>query len=141
MTKHLLSSVEVQKRVIKVQKSVTYSFNPKNNSNTINVKKITIYDKEFLSNFAYRKLEKKFNELLMIIKNILDGDDSEETSSRCHGLVDQFEDILENKYKHYLKLKKYQIFIDKINLLRKYIDVNTIVREEEIDYNIGGGRR
>ena len=141
MTKHLLSSVEEQKRVIKVQKSITYSFNPKNNTNNINVKKITIYDKDFLSNYVSYKLEKRFQELLILIKKILEDDTSEESSGRCIDLINQYEDILENKYKHYLKIKKYQKFIDKIILLRKYVDVNTIVNEEELNYNISGGRR
>jgi hypothetical protein len=26
-------------------------------------------------------------------------------------------------------------------LLRKYVDVNAVVNEEELNYNIGGGRR
>ncbi len=141
MTKHLLSSVNQSKKVISVQKSITYSFNPSKNVNNFNVKKITIYDKDFLSNYVTHKLEKRFKELLNLIKNILDEDASESSSNRCLGLIEKFEDILENKYKHYLKIKKYQMFIDKITLLKKYVDVNTIVSEEELDYNISGGRR
>ncbi|MBR4230880.1 MAG: hypothetical protein IKR74_01820 [Bacilli bacterium] len=141
MTKHLLSSVNQTKKVIKVQKSITYSFSPNSNTNSVNVKKITIYDKDFLSNYVSYKLEKRFQELLILIKKILEDDTSEESSGRCIDLINQYEDILENKYKHYLKIKKYQMFIDKIMLLRKYVDVNTIVNEEELNYNISGGRR
>ena len=133
MTKHLLSSVNQSKKVLSVKKSITYSFNPKTNVNSVNVKKITIYDKDFLSNYVAHKLEKRFRELLALIKKIIEEDSSEESSFKCIGLIEQYEDILENKYKHYLKLKKYQIFIDKITLLRKYVDVNTIVSEENLN--------
>ena len=93
-----------------------------------------------MNNYASFILEKRFKKLIAKIKELLETDDSEESFMTCLDMISKYEDILINEYKHYLKTKKYQAFIEKVTLLRDYVTSQMIVLNEEMDYNVRGGR-
>jgi translation initiation factor 2 alpha subunit (eIF-2alpha) len=140
MNKHLLSLVENKKKVISIEKNFSYSFDVKKKIEKIDVSRINIYDKDMMSNYASYKLEKKFKKLVSLVREQLDSDDSEDSCMECLGMISKYEDMLANEYKHYLKVQKYKEFITKVTLLRDYVEAQIVALNQELEYNVKGGR-
>ena len=139
MSKYVLSPSK-KKNILSIQKKTSYTFDSNNELQAINVSKIKIYDKEVMDSFSSYFAKKNFDRLLMLIKKIIDDDSSEEGYLRCLDMIAKYEDILENRYKHYLKIEKYNEFIETISMLRDYINSKVFTIKDNASYNIGGGR-
>lgn len=93
------------------------SIKPKNNKNTIEIKKVVITDKKLRSKYASKQMDKSLKRVYdKIYKFLTSEDDSENGIKACLSEIEKCKKALFNKYKEDLKNKKYKEYIAKIAL-------------------------
>lgn len=119
MSNYIIKKDSNKKTIIKVTAENFYTFTPKSSMKE-SVKCITIYDYDKISKIVVRKLMIKYQKLLDMIKHIED-DDSSSDYNACLGELNKLYEMLEFKYKKYLKKELYDKFIEDLNNLKEFI--------------------
>lgn len=115
-----------------IRKTTGFRVKPKNkiNYDGVEVNKLLILKKRFISNLLKKKIKRKLNLYLDLIIDIADCEDSSNDSEAFRESLNElsrFKDIVKFKYKKYLDAKYIKLLLKKIELMEyelkeKYID-------------------
>ena len=129
---------------LRIRKTTGFKVKPKNkiNYDGVEVNKLLILKKLFISNLLKKKIKRKLNLYLDLIIDIADCEDSSNDSEALRESLNElsrFKDIVRYKYKKYLDAKYIKLLLKKIELMEyelkeKYVD-SYYEKEEKYEYN------
>ena len=119
MSNYIVTKNNAERKIIKVTAENYYTFTPKSSMKE-SVKTITIYDFEKISKIVVRKLMIKYQKLLDKIREVEDDETAEGYESVLDELNKLFE-MLEYKYKKYLKKELYDNFIEDLSNIKEFV--------------------
>lgn len=110
----------------------------------IHVNRMILINPSLISKMAEKKIDKKFNTLLQLLRIIYESDD--DTGSTYQEALNEIERLrveANNKYRKYMEEEKYEVFLRKLSILE--LDVKTrlemIVKSLEEERSMGGKGR
>lgn len=128
---------------LRIRKTTGFKVTPKNkiNYDGVEVNKLLILKKLFISNLLKKKIKRKLNLYLDLIIDITDCEDSSNASDSFRESLNElsrFKDIVKFKYKKYLDAKYIKLLLKKIELMEyelkeKYVD-SYYENEETYEY-------
>ncbi len=132
MSNYIILKDNSEKQIIKVTAENYYTFTPKSKTKET-ITYVTIYDYDKICKIVLKKLMIKYQKLINMISSINDEDDSSSNYSLCLDELNKLYEMLEYKYKKYLKQELYNKFIEDLSNLKEFIVVgmetkNTIRR-------------
>ena len=132
MSNYIILKDNNEKQIIKVTAENYYTFTPKSKTKET-ITHVTIYDYDKICKIVLKKLMIKYQKLINMISSINDEDDSSSNYSLCLDELNKLYEMLEYKYKKYLKQELYNKFIEDLSNLKEFIVVgmenkNTIRR-------------
>ena len=119
MSNYIVTKNNTERKIIKVTAENYYTFTPKSSMKE-SIKTITIYDFEKISKIVVRKLMIKYQKLLDKIREVEDDETAEGYESILDELNKLFE-MLEYKYKKYLKKELYDNFIEDLSNIKEFV--------------------
>ncbi len=119
MSNYIVTKNNAERKIIKVTAENYYTFTPKSSMKE-SIKTITIYDFEKISKIVVRKLMIKYQKLLDKIREVEDDETAEGYESILDELNKLFE-MLEYKYKKYLKKELYDNFIEDLSNIKEFV--------------------
>lgn len=120
MSSYIIQKESSEKKIIKVTAENYYSFTPKSAVRE-NITNITIYDYEKICKIVVRKLMIKYQKLMNLIAMIQQDGDSESNYALCLDEINKLYEMIEYKYKKYLKKELYDKFIEDLSNLKEFI--------------------
>lgn len=124
-----------------------YTFNPKytNLERFVEVKSITVFQKEMINSLLVKKFEKKFSRLSQIIMRYILADDDETDEGDFIIMLDEvarLKALVENKYKRFLENEEYRTYMDELYFLDVQLQNKLAIKEynQEFDYEVKQGR-
>lgn len=133
MSKYIVKKENGTRKIVKIEAEKYYTFSPKGNVSKM-VKTVTVYDEEKIKKILIKKLMIKYQRLLNIINDIISSDDSSSSDFMiCLDEISKLKDILEYKYKKFLKRELYSAFLEDLNNLSNYVN-------DYIEMNVSKGR-
>ena len=132
MSNYIILKDNNEKQIIKVTAENYYTFTPKSKTKET-ITHVTIYDYDKICKIVLKKLMIKYQKLINMISSLNDEDDSSSNYSLCLDELNKLYEMLEYKYKKYLKQELYNKFIEDLSNLKEFIVVgmenkNTIRR-------------
>ena len=132
MSNYIILKDNNEKQIVKVTAENYYTFTPKSKTKET-ITHVTIYDYDKICKIVLKKLMIKYQKLINMISSINDEDDSSSNYSLCLDELNKLYEMLEYKYKKYLKQELYNKFIEDLSNLKEFIVVgmenkNTIRR-------------
>lgn len=110
----------------------------------INVNRMILINPSLISKLAEKKIDKKFNTLLKLLRVVYESDD--DTGSSYEEALNEIERLrteANNKYQKYMEEEKYEIFLRKLSVLE--LDVKTrlemISKSYQEEHSMGGKGR
>ena len=99
-----------------------YVFKPRNkiNQSYIKVTQVKIYQRDMIDSLLTQKFERKFDRLAQIILNFLYQDDEEAEEGDFMILLDEvarLKAMVEIKYRKFLGIEKYKLYLDQLYFL------------------------
>ena len=119
MSNYIVTKNNAERKIIKVTAENYYTFTPKSSMKE-SIKTITIYDFEKISKIVVRRLMIKYQKLLDKIREVEDDETAEGYESILDELNKLFE-MLEYKYKKYLKKELYDNFIEDLSNIKEFV--------------------
>ena len=119
MSNYIIKKEEKEKKIIKVLAQNYYTFTPKSKTKE-SVTYITIYDYDKISKIIVKKLMIKYQKLLNMLSS-LNGEDDPSGFTACLDELDKLYEMLEFKYKKYLKQELYNKFIEDLSNIKEFI--------------------
>ncbi len=111
-----------------------YVFNPKHGGK-IKVKKLTVVDNEMIDKILSMKFDKRFRRLVTLAIGVLENEDADEGDANIVlGEAQLVKEILENKYKKFLKHEKTRLFLEKIRVIEKQLEMKKIEIKKKAMY-------
>ena len=139
MNSYILKNSNKEKSILLYQEKTGYTWSPKDNHRKVT--KITVMDKEMLSELFSSKVEKKYNRLLQIVYTLLTSDDT--TSGDVLVAYTEIERIREYllSLDEYVTKKFMEKYLKKLYILELELKkVHVMELQEEIDEERGMGR-
>lgn len=141
MSRYLIKKDTDSDKIICIQYDLAgYKFHPKMNENAeINVKEVTVYDKNMIDNVITKKFERNYQKLYLLVYQVLNNPDSTDSDrGRCLTEIDRLASVLKNKYLKFLSYEKNRYFLDRLYELSIMLNRNMIStmyydEEEEIE--------
>ena len=128
MSNYLLSATSKKMEYVDFQKNIEYSFSSKKLSyEGFDVKKVTLYDPNTINMIVYKYLYYSYERLCRYIDDVINSDDAQDDTALCLDEISKYNDILENKYKRYLKKKQYIFFLEKLAMMNKLLNDKIIM--------------
>ena len=134
MSNYMLNSTDDTKKIIKITKKKSYSFSSKNKKYTY-VKNISIFNKDEIEKIIVKKLTKKIKNLHLILEDLFGSDDINPSDwIICLDENYKLQEILKTKFKEYLRLEYFEVFLNQLCmdakvLENKIIDMNNIYEQ------------
>jgi len=128
--KFILINKNIYKKGILNFKKEPYSFNPKNNAKSdklINVKKMEIYNDDFIEIIVKKNIEKKLQNLL---KLILESSEEEDGAARVINEAKRIKNIMVTKYNKILKEEYINLELKRMEFLISRIKIKPKQKEE-----------
>ncbi len=132
MSNYIILKDNEEKQIVKVTAENYYTFTPKSKTKE-SVTYITIYDYDKICKIVLKKLMIKYQKLINMLNDINGEDDSSSNYAQCLDELNKLYDMIEYKYKKYLKQELYNKFIEDLSNLKEFIVIgvenkNTIRR-------------
>lgn len=128
MSNYLLSATSKKMECVDFQKNIEYSFSSKKLSyEGFDIKKVTLYDPKTINMIVYKYLYYSYERLCKYIDDAINSDDAQDDTTLCLDEISKYNDILENKYKKYLKKKQYIFFLEKLAMMNKLLNDKIIM--------------
>lgn len=137
MSRYLIKKDTDSDKIICIQYDLAgYKFHPKMNENAeINVKEVTVYDKNMIDNVITKKFERNYQKLYLLVYQVLNDPDSTDSDrGRCLTEIDRLASVLKNKYLKFLSYEKNRYFLDRLYELSIMLNrnmINTMYYDEE----------
>ena len=104
-------------------------------NNPIKVTKIKIVDKSMIDKILSMKFERFFRRLVALALQVIDDEDPSDDDANI--VLDEaklVKEILENRYKKFLSYEKEQLFLKKIRIIEKQIQMKKVEIKRKIIY-------
>jgi len=128
MSTYLINKNKRKKEILDMEDLEGYDFKPKSDfESPIKVKSIKIVDKNMIDKILSIKFERYFRRLAALALKVLEDDDSSDDEADI--VLDEAQlvkEILENRYKKFLKYEKEQLFLKKIKIIEKQMEMKKI---------------
>ena len=105
-----------------------YEIKPREDAkNPIKVTKIKIVDKQMIDKILSMKFERFFRRLVVLALQVVDDEDpSDDDANMVLDEAKLVKEILENRYKKFLSYEKEQLFLKKIRIIEKQMQMKKI---------------
>lgn len=132
MSNYIVKKDGKEKKIVKITAENYYTFTPKSRTKET-ITYITIYDYEKICKIVVRKLMIKYQKLINMLSSISSDDESSSEYSACLDELNKLYEMIEYKYKKYLKQELYDKFIEDLSNIKEFIVIgiesrNTIRR-------------
>lgn len=128
MSTYLINKKKCKKVILDMEDLEGYDFKPKSDFDSpIKVTSIKIVDKNMIDKILSVKFERYFRRLVALALKVLEDDDSSDDEADI--VLDEAQlvkEILENRYKKFLKHEKEQLFLKKIKIIEKQMEMKKI---------------
>lgn len=129
MSNYIIKKDALEKKILEIKTSNYYTFSPKGSSYQ-KVSSVTIYDSEKINYILQKKLFIKYQRLMKILSDIESEDSSDNSDYMILlGEIAKMKDILEFKYKKFLKKEIYEKFLRNLCSMEEYVNVKLETRE------------
>ena len=138
----IMTASDEKKTILKYSVKKTYNVNLKNNTiEGIKIKKVLIYDEKRIIKFITNSINKRIEKIMKKAWDAFNDGESNGALSSCLDDIARLKDILNLKYKNFLKKEEYDNFLKIIMYLEKTI-LNRFIelREQEVYNEVIGGR-
>lgn len=107
-----------------------YDFKPKNKlskEDIINVDEMVIINPSLIEKLISKKCKKTLERILKLISFIYDDDETgEESVTLALNEIAKFKELLDTKYKEYMKEKEYKLMIKKLEILENEVKLRKL---------------
>lgn len=107
-----------------------YDFKPKNKlskEDIINVDEMVIINPSLIEKLINKKCKKTLEKILKLISFIYDDDETgEESVSLALNEISKFKELLDTKYKEYMKEKEYKLMLKKLEILENEVKLRKL---------------
>ena len=128
MPSYLVNKRNRTKAILDVDNIDGYKYKPKQSSDMpIKVTSVKIVDKTMLDKILSVKFERYFRRLVALALKVLEDEDpSDDEAAIVLDEAKLVKEILENRYKKYLNYEKVQLFLKKIRIIEKQMEMKQI---------------
>lgn len=141
MNSYILKNDDEERKVLLYKEQNGYSFSPKKGYKR--VKKITVLDNDMVSSILEDKVVKAYNRLIRIVYSLITAGDDTTSGDvlMAYTELDRIRNILEYKYKQYLKKQFVEKYLKKLYILELELKkVHVMELEDEIEEERGKSR-
>lgn len=122
-----------------------YDFKPKNKlskEDIINVDEMVIINPSLIEKLISKKCKKTLERILKLISFIYDDDETgEESVTLALNEIAKFKELLDTKYKEYMKEKEYKLMLKKLEILENEVKLRKLyLNSKENSEKKGKGR-
>ena len=141
MNSYILKNDDEEKKVLLYEEKNGYSFKPAKEYKR--VKKIIVLDTEMISSILEDKVKRAYDRLIRIVYSLITAGDDTTSGDvlMAYTELDRIRNILEYKYKQYLKKKFTEKYLKKLYILELELKkVHVMELEDEIEEERGKSR-
>ncbi|MBE6147902.1 MAG: hypothetical protein E7167_00105 [Firmicutes bacterium] len=130
MSNFILNANDDSRKIIELNLTQGYSFNPKNQVGKFShIKTVSLYDPSRIENIIINKYTIRYHRLAKIFKDLVESDDTSEADFMiCLDEIEKLKSILQIKYQAFLKKEMYDYFLNDLYFLQ------TVLEEKIIEY-------
>ena len=134
MANFLVKKENNNKEIVYMEYSTSgYTFTPKKNLYSINIKNIKVIDEKLAEEILTIKFEKNFRKLVLLVNNFFnDVDASDSDGELVLDEIKLIKEILLNRYHKYIKKEKEMLFLKKLEILEKEVKSKEILIKNKI---------